>query len=64
MGVLINEHDLDDPRPCLMEYLSKSKCKFGAECKHAHDYDLDSERLKELRLDTKRLPCQSINKGR
>ena len=62
MGDLINERDLDNPPPCTLFYLSN--CKHGAECKYAHDYILEPEHFQEIRLNAKKSPCPSRNKGK
>ncbi|KAG6832931.1 hypothetical protein H0H92_004815 [Tricholoma furcatifolium] len=49
------------PPPCTLFYLAN--CKHGADCKYSHDYLLEEEHFKEIRLNAKKAPCPAINKG-
>ncbi|KAF8165184.1 hypothetical protein B0H34DRAFT_227411 [Crassisporium funariophilum] len=49
------------PPPCTLFYLSN--CKHGSECKYAHDYLLQAEQFDEIRVNAKKSPCPSRNKG-
>ncbi|KAF9534146.1 hypothetical protein CPB83DRAFT_803828 [Crepidotus variabilis] len=50
-----------NPPPCTLFYLSN--CKHGSECKYAHDYILQPEHFQEIRVNAKKSPCPSRNKG-
>ncbi|KAF9483963.1 hypothetical protein BDN70DRAFT_873099 [Pholiota conissans] len=49
------------PPPCTLFFLST--CKHGAECKYGHDYILEAEHFTEIRVNAKKSPCPSKNKG-
>jgi len=49
------------PPPCTLFYLST--CKHGAECKYGHDYLLEAEHFSEIRVNAKKSPCPTRNKG-
>ncbi|KAF8914072.1 hypothetical protein CPB84DRAFT_54396 [Gymnopilus junonius] len=49
------------PPPCTLFYLSS--CKHGADCKYGHDYLLQPEHYNEIRVNAKKSPCPSRNKG-
>ncbi|KAF4602265.1 hypothetical protein EYR40_005470 [Pleurotus pulmonarius] len=49
------------PPPCTLFYLAN--CKYGSECKYAHNYLLQEDHYTEIRTNAKKAPCPSINKG-
>ncbi|KAF7433246.1 hypothetical protein PC9H_005196 [Pleurotus ostreatus] len=49
------------PPPCTLFYLAN--CKYGSECKYAHNYLLQDDHYTEIRTNAKKAPCPSINKG-
>lgn len=49
------------PPPCTLFYLST--CKHGPECKYGHDYILEAEHFSEIRVNAKKSPCPTRNKG-
>jgi len=51
----------EKPPPCTLFYLSN--CKHGADCKYGHDYELTNEHYDEIRVNAKKSPCPSKNKG-
>ncbi|KDR83572.1 hypothetical protein GALMADRAFT_235821 [Galerina marginata CBS 339.88] len=57
-NILLSKHK---PPPCTLFYLST--CKHGADCKYGHDYLLQPEHYSEIRVNAKKSPCPSRNKG-
>ncbi|KAJ8463519.1 hypothetical protein ONZ45_g17556 [Pleurotus djamor] len=49
------------PPPCTLFYLAN--CKYGSECKYAHNYILEAEHFEEIKTNAKKAPCPSVNKG-
>lgn len=50
------------PPPCTMFYVIGA-CKFGLNCKYAHNYNLTAEHVMELREKARKIPCQARNNG-
>ncbi|KAH8113331.1 hypothetical protein DFH11DRAFT_1510555 [Phellopilus nigrolimitatus] len=52
-----------DPPPCTLFYLATNGCKHGPDCRFGHDYILDDEDFELMRLNARRVPCPSANRG-